>query len=128
VIHDQNVLAAPKNDLRKRLDEAAIFTFSDYNQKIAFPLWQKQAGNPRADLDSFVQQGSLGRIVDRLRGNPRVHIVHNIDDILSERKSIEALKQVLGDQMTLYPHGGHLGNLWFPENKAHALRFFRIGE
>ncbi|HEX5022174.1 MAG TPA: hypothetical protein VFX54_16030, partial [Candidatus Binatia bacterium] len=125
VIHDQNVLVASKNDMRKRLEEAKAFTFSDYNQKIALPLWLKQVGDPRADLDTFIQHGSLGRIFDRLRGNPRVHIVHNVDDILSERKSIEALKQVLGDQVTLYPHGGHLGNLWFPENKAHALRFFR---
>jgi pimeloyl-ACP methyl ester carboxylesterase len=127
VIHDQNVLVASKNDMRKRLEEAKAFTFSDYNQKIALPLWQKQVGDPRADLDTFIQHGSLGRIFDRLRGNARVHIVHNVDDILSERKSIEALKQVLGDQVTLYPHGGHLGNLWFPENKAHALRFFRSG-
>lgn len=125
VIHDQNVLTAPKNDMRKRLDEAKSLTFSDYNQKIALPLWQKQLGNPGSDLDTFIKHGSLGRIIDRLRGNPAVHIVHNVDDFLSERESIEALKQALGDQVTLYPHGGHLGNLWFPENKAHALRFFR---
>jgi pimeloyl-ACP methyl ester carboxylesterase len=125
VIHDQNVLTAPKKETRKRLDEAKTFTFSDYNQKIALPLWQKQVGDPWADLDIFIKHGSLGRIIDRLRGNPRVHIVHNLDDFLSERKSIEALQQALDDQVTLYPHGGHLGNLWFPENKAHALRFFR---
>jgi hypothetical protein len=125
VIHDQKVLTAPKNDMRKRLEEAKSFTFSDYNQKIALPLWQKQLGNPRSDLDAFIKDGSLEGIIDRLRGNTRVHIVHNVDDFLSERNSIEALKQALGDQVTLYPYGGHLGNLWFPENKAHALRFFR---
>jgi hypothetical protein len=38
---------------------------------------------------------------------------------------IEGLKEVLGDQMTLYPYGGHLGNLWYPENKKSALVFFR---
>ena len=126
VIHDQNVLTAPKNDMRKRLNEAKTLTFSDYNRKIALPVWRKQLGNRRADLDTFIKQGSLGRIVDRLRGNPRVHIVHNADDFLSERKSLEALKQTLGAQMTFYPRGGHLGNLWFPENKAHALRFLRM--
>jgi hypothetical protein len=63
--------------------------------------------------------------MDRLRSNPKVHIVHNADDFLAERKSIEGLKEALGDQMTLYPYGGHLGNLWYPENKKSALRFFR---
>jgi hypothetical protein len=27
--------------------------------------------------------------------------------------------------MTLYPYGGHLGNLWYPENKELAVKFFR---
>jgi hypothetical protein len=125
VIHDQMVLTAPKDNMRKRLEEAKRFTFSDYNQKIAVPLWQKQVENPRRDLEDFIQRGSLARIVDRLRGNPKVHILHNADDFLAGRQSIEALKKALGDQVTLFPRGGHLGNLWFPENKELALRFFR---
>ena len=124
-IHDQKVLTAPRDEIRKRLEEAKSFTFSDYNQKIALPLWQKQAGDPQADLEAFGQRGALARIVDRLRGNPKVHILHNADDFLGERKSVEALKNALGDQVTLYPYGGHLGNLWFPENKQFALKYFR---
>jgi len=125
VIHDQKILTAPKDDMRRRLEEAKSFTFPDYNQKIAVPLWQKQVGDPRADLESFIQRRSLARIVDRLRGNLKVHIMHNADDFLAGRKSIEALKEALGRQVTLYPYGGQLGNLWFPKNKEYALRFFR---
>jgi hypothetical protein len=127
VIHDQKVLSASKDNMRKRLEEAKSFTFAAYNQRIAVPLWQKQIGDPRADLESFIQRGSLTPIIDGLRGNPKVHIMHNADDLLAERKSIEALKEALGDQVTLYPDGGHLGNLWFPENKEYALKFFRPG-
>jgi hypothetical protein len=125
VIHDQKVFIASKNDKRKRLAEAKGVTFTDYDQKIALPLWQKQIGDPQADLESFIQRGSLARIVDRLRGNPRVHIMHNADDFMAERKSIEGLKEALGDQVTLYPYGGHLGNLWYPENKDYVLKYFR---
>jgi pimeloyl-ACP methyl ester carboxylesterase len=88
-------------------------------------VWQKQSGDPQANLQSFIERGSLANIVDRLRGNPKVHIMHNADDFLADRKSIEALKEALGGQVTLYPYGGHLGNLWFPENKEYALRYFR---
>lgn len=49
VIHDQKVLTAPNDDMTRRLEEAKSFTFTDYNQKIAVPLWQKQAGNSQAD-------------------------------------------------------------------------------
>jgi len=125
VMHDQNVLRSLKQDKRKRLEEAKGFTFTAYNEKIAVPLWQKQAGNSDADEEKFLQGGSLARILDRLRDNPKVHIMHNADDFMAERKSIEALKEALNDQVMLYPYGGHLGNIWYPENKEYALRYFR---
>jgi hypothetical protein len=49
--------------------------------------------------------------------------MHNADDVLAERRAIEELKETLGDQMTLYPYGGHLGNLWFRTNREDMLRF-----
>ena len=124
VIQDQNVLPAPKDDMRKRLQEAKSFTLVDYYWKIAVPLWQKQLGDSQADPESLLQRSSLAPIVDRLRSNPKVHILHNVDDFLAERKSIEALKEALGDQVTLYPYGGHVGNLWYPENKKTIVKFF----
>jgi len=124
VIDDQKLLTAPKGDKRKRLEEAKDFTFTDYNQKIGVPHWQKQIGDPQADLDTFVQRGSLANIAEQLRNNPKVRILHNADDFLAEPKSIDALKVALGDRLKLYPYGGHLGNLWYPENKEYAFRFF----
>ena len=97
----------------------------DYNEKIGLPLWRLQTAEPQADLDSFIKRGSLARILDRLRGNAKVRIMHNADDPLANRKSIEELKEALGDQVTVYPSGGHLGNLWFPENKEYVLRQFK---
>lgn len=124
VIQDQNVLPAPKDDMRKRLQEAKSFTLVDYYWKIAVPLWRKQLGDSQADPESLLQRSSLAPIMDRLRSDPKVHILHNVDDFLAEKKSIEALKEALGDQVTLYPYGGHLGNIWYPENKKTILRFF----
>lgn len=125
VIHDQKVLTTAKDQVRKRLQEAQGLTFMDYNEKIGLPLWRIQEGEPQADLGSFIKRGSLAPILDRLRSNSKVHIMHNADDFLADKKSIEDLKDALGDQVTLYPYGGHLGNLWFPENKEYALRLFK---
>ena len=124
VIQDQNVLPTSKDEMRKRLQEAKSFTLVDYYWKIAVPLWQKQLGDSQADPESLLQRSSLAPIMDRLRSNPKVHIMDNLDDLFAERKSIEALKETLGDQVTLYPYGGHLGNIWYPENKKTVLRFF----
>jgi len=125
VMDDQNVLKAPKDQTRRRLQEANDWTFTDYFEKIAVPLWRVQAAEPHADLDSFTRRGSLARILDRLRSNQKVQIMHNADDFLADRKSIEELKAALGDQVTLYPYGGHLGNLWYSENKKAVLKLFR---
>ena len=125
VIHDQNLFTAPKGEMRKRLEEAKRFTFTDYHRKIALPRWRKHLSAPQADPETFMRRGSLSNIVERLRDNPKVQVLHNADDFLAERKAIEALKDILGNRMTLYPHGGHLGNLWYPENKNYILKFFR---
>ena len=124
VIQDQNVLPAPKGEMRKRFQEAKSLTLVDYYWKVAVPLWRKQLADPQADPESLLQRSSLAPIMDRLRSNPKVHILHNVDDFLAERKSIEALKETLGDQVTLYPYGGHLGNLWYSENKKTVVKFF----
>ena len=123
VMHDQNVLPAPRGDKRKRLEEAKTFTLGDYNSKIAAPLWQKQLGDAQVEPESLLEASSFARIMDRLRNNPKVRILHNLDDFMADKKSIEALKEELGERVTLYPYGGHLGNLWYPENKETILNF-----
>jgi hypothetical protein len=123
-IHDQHLFKAPSSEPRKRLEEAKDFTFKDYSERIAVPLWRVQAGAPDADLESFSKRGSLASILDRIRGNARVHIMHNADDFMADPKSIEELKETLGDQVKLYPYGGHLGNLWYAENRKDVLRIF----
>ena len=124
-IHDQGVLPAPPDQVRKRLEEAKGMSFTDYCEKIAVPIWRAASGQPDATVETFTQRGSLAAITDRLKGNPRVFILHNADDFLADPASIERLKEALGDQVTIYPYGGHLGNLWYPPNKAYVLRLLR---
>jgi hypothetical protein len=122
-IRDQRVLTNEKDQPRRRLQEAKSVTLAEYTEKIGSPLWKAEAAEPDADVGSLSKQGSLAPILHQLRGNPRVRIMHNADDVLAERRAIEELKETLGDQMTLYPYGGHLGNLWFHTNREDMLRF-----
>jgi len=124
VLDDQHVLQAAPDEQRTRLEEAREVTLMDYIVKIAMPRWRLEDRAPRADLAEVSRRASLAAVVEDLRANPRVHILHNADDLLSERGQIEALKQTMGDRMTLYPYGGHLGNLWYFQNKNYLLTFF----
>jgi len=126
VVNDQQVLSAAKDQPRRRLQEAKGLTLMDYGEKIGMPLWRRQTADPHTDLEDLSRRGSLAPILDRLRANPKVHIMHNADDVLADRASIEELKDAMGDRMTLYPTGGHLGNLWYRQNKEDILRQFGI--
>lgn len=122
VIHDPAHRPADMREARRRIEAANRVTFVDYAERMALPLWKQEAVQGRADLEEFARRGSLAAILDRLRGNPRVHIGHNADDPLTARRSILTLKEALGDQVMVFPYGGHLGNLWYPDNKELVLR------
>jgi len=124
-IQDQRILQPNKDAARKRLRAWRDMTFKEYGEKIGLPVWRQHLAEPPGDLESFAKRGSFAPILDRLRGNANVHIAHNADDVLVDRTSIEALKAALGDQVTVFPYGGHLGNLWYSENKEFTLRQFQ---
>lgn len=122
VIHNPAQRPSSPREARRRIEAANRVTFVEYAERMAVPRWKQEGHQGRADLEEFARRGSLTAILDRLRGNPRVHIAHNADDPLTNRQSLLELKRALGDQVTLYPSGGHLGNLWYPDNKDMVLR------
>lgn len=54
-----------------------------------------------------------------------VFLIHNLDDILVSAEDVAYLEKVFDKCATVYPRGGHLGNLWYPENKEHLLDVFK---
>jgi hypothetical protein len=124
VIHDRDSHPATRDEARRRIQAANRVTFVDYAERLAVPLWKQFGDGSPTDLRGFARRGSLAPILERLRGNRRVHIVHNADDVLTTRQSIRELKQALGARLTVFPYGGHLGNLWYPDNRDYALQVF----
>jgi pimeloyl-ACP methyl ester carboxylesterase len=124
VIQDRNAGKVTPPEVRKRIHDAKSVTFTEYSEKIGVPVWRVQTGDLQADLDAFMKQGSLAPILDELRGNPRVYIIHNADDFLAESKSIDELKEAMGSRMVVYPYGGHLGNLWYSPVRNYVLGVF----
>lgn len=122
-MQEQHVPSAPKEQTRDCLQETKAWTFMEYGEKVGAPLWRRQEAEPSATVESFIARASLDPILDQVAKNPRVHVAHNADDILVEPTSLERLKAAMGTRMILYPRGGHLGNLWYAENKRDVLAF-----
>ena len=122
VLHDRDGRPATRDEARRRIQAANQVTFVDYAERLAMPLWKHQGAGFPTSLESFARRGSLAPILEQLRSNPRVHIVHNADDVLTTAQSIRELKEALGARVTVFPYGGHLGNVWYPDNRDYALR------
>ena len=51
--------------------------------------------------------------------------MHNADDIILEPGEIDFFTEVFGDRATIYPVGGHCGNMDYRDNVAHMVNVFR---
>lgn len=50
------------------------------------------------------------------RENGEIFVMHNADDFLLREGDIEWLESTFGDRALIYPRGGHMGNIWYPDN------------
>ncbi|MGZ8218790.1 alpha/beta hydrolase family protein, partial [Methylomagnum sp.] len=106
-----------------RFEEARSYDILDYVRQILAPrLRQDQERN--ADFERLAAESSLTAIGPSLRSNPRVHLMHNADDFLISAEDLRFAEDVFGARARIYPHGGHLGNLWFPQNRRDLLGLF----
>lgn len=111
---------------------ALLCDFECYIQQQLLPFWrvhvkQQQstaAGNANADLEALIQASSLYALTDYLSTSSKIAVMHNADDIILGQGDLAYLKQNFAERFTLYPYGGHLGNLTFRDNAADILEFF----
>jgi phospholipid-binding lipoprotein MlaA len=63
-----------------------------------------------------------------LANSPSAFLFHNADDVTMAPGEIDQLQKIFGSRATIYPHGGHCGNLTYRTNVADLLAVFREGE
>lgn len=112
--------------------EALLCDFECYIHKQLLPLWRvhfKGSLNAQpiaedSDLDTLIHSTSLYALSDYLRDSTKIAVMHNADDIILGKGDIGFLKEHMAERLTLYPYGGHLGNLSYRDNAADILEFF----
>lgn len=70
------------------------------------------------------QASSLYALEDYLSATNKIGVMHNADDIILGTGDLGFLKEHFAERLTLYPYGGHLGNLDYRDNGADILEFF----
>ncbi len=102
---------------------ALLCSFDCYITEQVIPMWRAQYDG--GSLTQLIQQVSLYALEDYLRQSPKIAIMHNADDLILGEGDLGFLRRTFGDRLTLYPRGGHCGNLNYRVNTQHMLEFFR---
>jgi len=126
LVFDPGILKTPvsRSYRSARFDEARSYTLMGYIKTFLIPRL-RQLSDKRMSLGKLNAQNSLKAIETTLEKNQNIFLMHNLDDFLISEEDIAFLKKVFGDRAKFYPHGGHLGNLWYPENKKDMLKIFK---
>ena len=67
---------------------------------------------------------SLRSIEDYLRTSPKFGLIHNEDDLILLPGEIDYLRNLFGSRATIFPHGGHCGNMAYTDNVSAMVGFF----
>ncbi len=99
--------------------------FTDYYHDFFYPFYK--ADYPDMSRDEFISAISLTGIADYLRSAEKITVMHNENDIILEPGEIDFFNEVFGERATIYPYGGHCGNMNYKENVAHMVATFTEG-
>jgi hypothetical protein len=119
----------PKNLVLRRHDNVTDYTkvlgrlsFLDYFHGIFVPHFQ--AKDPSVTEAQLIKTLSLRSIDGYLRNSEKFGLIHNEDDVILLPGEIDYLRDLFGNRATIFPHGGHCGNMAYPDNVSVMVGFF----
>jgi pimeloyl-ACP methyl ester carboxylesterase len=97
--------------------------FSDYYHEFFWPYYQPDY--PDDSRYSFAQRHTLNAIRTYLEGAQNVAVMTNRDDVILSEGEIDFFPEVFGDRATIYPNGGHMGNMEYAPVTAAIVEYFQ---
>lgn len=102
-------------DLKVLRREALGISFGDYAKELVLP------GSGAKDMDSLSASERLDSIGEELKTSSKVFLFHNRNDFLLKPEHLSWFESTFGDRATIFPRGGHLGNLHLPQVRETLL-------
>lgn len=96
--------------------------FTDYFELLLIPYWKHL--HPQDSRDHLIAKISLFALRDYLAGAQKIGVISNADEIILAPGDIRFLSETFGSRATIFPRGGHLGNIQHRDYVAHMLAFF----
>ena len=98
-------------------------SFADYLDGIMVPYFG--ARDASLTRDRLIELSSLQEIESYLSTADHIGMMTNADEIILAPGELDYLRELFGDRATVYPRGGHCGNLAFPDNVEDMTAFFK---
>ena len=105
------------------LKRSLLCDFDCYLTEQVIPMWRAKTDG--GSLLQLIDQVSLYALKDYLQNSPKIAVMHNADDIILGPGDLGFLRKTFGNRLTVYPYGGHCGNLNYRVNADDMLEFFR---
>ena len=114
--NNQGVLHHPIHNFRRDpvYQEILQYSYQDYFDKFAIPYYETR-GLAAPAAAAIEKAGDLRTYETGLRGHPDIRVIVNQNDFLLTDADLAWLHATFAtNQLTLFPQGGHLGNLANP--------------
>jgi ABC-type transporter lipoprotein component MlaA len=122
--NNQGVLQHPIRNFRREplYQEILQYSYQDYFKKFVTPYYSARGlasptqaapeASPRRAAEALEKSGDLRTYDAGLRANPNIRVIVNQNDFLLTDEDLAWLHAMFGpEQLTVFPIGGHLGNL-----------------
>jgi hypothetical protein len=121
-IKPKNVIMTKNSAPGKYEKVAHRLGFTDFYHVYFYPYQHEK--HPDLTRNELIADMSLTSIEDYLRSAEKIEVMHNQDDIILAPGEIDFFPRVFGDRATIYPRGGHCGNMDFRDNVTHMVNVF----
>ena len=85
--------------------------FAGYMNELVLPEYRRLYGKERT-LDELARASGLYGIEETLKRDQKIAVLHNLNDFLLSETDRRYLDRTLGDRITWFDQGGHLGNMY----------------
>ena len=118
--HNLGQIQAPLSSWSRNsaYDEISHWCYSDYFKKLVVPYYATRG----ISAQEILHEADLRNQSSQLRKNRKVRVISNRNDFLLGPDDAAWLKSTFrGKKLTIFPNGGHLGNLSSPPMRAAIL-------
>jgi hypothetical protein len=109
--------------LTEYLGASLRITFQDYYERYFYPFYH--AENPMLTSAQLKHEMGLESIAPYLRRTEKIAMMTNNDDIILAPGEIDFLQNTFGARATIWPTGGHCGNMEQKDVVAFMVTYFK---